>query len=68
MMREVKASDFDGNTVLDELTAELSQIPGIRAEVLPLAQGPASAKPVHLRIKGDDWDQLIEATTIARTQ
>ncbi|MBY5934007.1 efflux RND transporter permease subunit [Tateyamaria omphalii] len=66
VMRQIKASDFDGNTVLDELTAELSQIPGIRTEVLSLSQGPASAKPVHLRIRGDDWDDLLQSTTLAR--
>ncbi len=66
VMREVKASDFDGDTVLDELQAELGNIPGIRTEVLALAQGPASAKPVHLRIKGDDWNDLLAATAAAR--
>ncbi|WP_299657118.1 efflux RND transporter permease subunit [uncultured Tateyamaria sp.] len=68
VMREVKAEDFDGNTVLDELSTELAQIPGIRSEVLPLAQGPASAKPVHLRIKGDDWQDLLTAAGLARAQ
>ena len=66
VMREVKSADFDGDTVLNELTEELGQIPGIRTEVLPLAQGPASAKPVHLRIKGDDWQDLLNATATAR--
>jgi len=28
--------------------------------------GPASAKPVHLRLKGDDWDTLLQATALAR--
>ncbi|WP_299144828.1 efflux RND transporter permease subunit [uncultured Tateyamaria sp.] len=68
VMREIKAAAFDGDTVIDELTAELSQIPGIRTEVLPLSQGPASAKPVHLRIKGDNWEQLLAATGAARAQ
>ncbi|MEM8655485.1 MAG: efflux RND transporter permease subunit [Pseudomonadota bacterium] len=66
VMREVKAEDFDGNTVLDELSAELAQIPGVRAEVLALAQGPASAKPVHLRIKGDNWEDLLASAGMAR--
>ncbi|MEL6566599.1 MAG: efflux RND transporter permease subunit [Pseudomonadota bacterium] len=68
VMREIKAPDFDGDYVLDELSAELSGIPGIRTEVLPLAQGPASAKPVHLRIKGDNWDDLLQAAGTARAQ
>ncbi|KIC51307.1 efflux RND transporter permease subunit [Tateyamaria sp. ANG-S1] len=68
VMRQVKASDFDGNNIMDELTAELSQIPGIRTEVLALAQGPASAKPVHLRIKGDNWEDLLQSAGLARAQ
>ena len=32
------------------------------------ARGPASAKPVHLRIKGDDWDRLIAFTEQARAR
>ncbi|MGY3436529.1 MULTISPECIES: efflux RND transporter permease subunit [unclassified Marinovum] len=58
--------DLDGDIVLEELQAQLEQIPGIRIEILAQARGPASAKPVHLRIKGDDWDQLIAATRMAR--
>jgi multidrug efflux pump len=66
--REVKAEEFDGDTVISELTAQLKEIPGINIEILNLARGPASGKPVHLRIKGDDWDDLLVATTAARQQ
>ena len=59
--------DLDGNFVLDRLQAELAQIPGIRTEILNLAQGPASAKPVHLRLKGDGFDDLETAVSQART-
>ncbi len=58
--------DLDGNVVIDELTAELARIPGIRTEVTELAQGPGSGKPVHLRIKGEDWQTLLDATAQAR--
>lgn len=66
--REVKAEAFDGDTVIDELTAQLSSIPGIKVEILNLSRGPASGKPVHLRIKGDNWEDLIAAATSARQQ
>lgn len=66
--REVKAEEFDGDTVIDELTAQLKTIPGIRVEILNLSRGPASGKPVHLRIRGDDWEDLIAAATSARQQ
>ncbi|SLN55230.1 efflux RND transporter permease subunit [Roseisalinus antarcticus] len=58
--------DLDGDLVIEELNEQLAQIPGIQAEILALAQGPASGKPVDLRLTGDNWDELREATDIAR--
>ncbi|MDF1801511.1 efflux RND transporter permease subunit [Thalassovita sp.] len=60
--------DLDGDVVIAELTEQLEQIPGIKIEILAQARGPASAKPVHLRIKGNDWNDLLAATQIARTR
>ncbi|SMX34452.1 efflux RND transporter permease subunit [Actibacterium lipolyticum] len=54
--------NLDGDVVLNEIEAELAKIPGIKTEILSQSRGPASAKPVHLRLKGDDWDALVEAT------
>ncbi len=68
VMHKVKAEEFDGDTVMDELTAELAKIPGIKTEVLNLSRGPASGKPVHLRIKGNDWERLIEVAGDARAK
>ncbi len=65
---DVKNPALDGDTVISELTEELSTIPGVRTEILNLAMGPASAKPVHLRVKGDNWDDLITATELTRAQ
>ena len=67
VQREVKSSAFDGDTVMDELTDALATIPGIKTEILNLSRGPASGKPVHLRVKADDWDNLMQAASIART-
>lgn len=58
--------ELDGNIVLAELTEQLKVIPGIRFEILEQSRGPASAKPVHLRLKGDNWQALIAATNLAR--
>ncbi len=60
--------DLDGDIVLDELQAELSRIPGIEVEILAQARGPASGKPVHLRLSGDNRDELVAATNIVRAQ
>ncbi|WP_299659775.1 efflux RND transporter permease subunit [uncultured Ruegeria sp.] len=64
--RHVVAPEYDGDFVLDELNAELAKIPGFVVEILALEQGPASAKPVHLRIKGEGWEDLTAATLTAR--
>mgnify|MGYP000091052999 FL=1 len=64
--KEIIAEEYDGNTVLDELNAELAKLPGFEVEVRALAQGPATGKPVHLRLRGDGWDDLTAATVAAR--
>jgi multidrug efflux pump len=66
--RNVVDPAYDGNRVIDDLTAELEQIPGIKIEILAQSRGPASAKPVHLRIRGDDWQQLKSFTEQARAR
>ena len=60
--------DLDGDVVIANLEARLAEIPGIRTEILDLAGGPASTKPVHLRLKGENWEDLIAATEIARAR
>lgn len=64
--REVTADAFDGNTVLDELTQLTDTLPGFEVEIKALEGGPASGKPLHLRIKGDEWEPLRAATEMAR--
>jgi len=64
--RHVTAPDFQGQTVLDQLSAELIKLPGFVAEISALENGPGSGKPLHLRLKGDSWDDLTTATVAAR--
>ena len=64
----VPLEELDGDFVVADLQSRISQIPGIQTEILNLGVGPASAKPVHLRLKTDDWDTLLETTAIARAQ
>ncbi|KNX41612.1 Toluene efflux pump membrane transporter TtgE [Roseovarius tolerans] len=66
--RHVVAPAFDGDAVIADLTRQLEEIPGIKIEILAQSRGPASAKPVHLRIKGDDWQALKAFTEQARAQ
>ncbi|MFV2052304.1 efflux RND transporter permease subunit [Aliiroseovarius sp. YM-037] len=60
--------ELDGDVVLENLERRLAELPGIQTEILNLSRGPASGKPVHLRVKGDDWDALQEATATVRNQ
>ena len=66
VIRRVKDPAYDGDRVIEDLRADLARIPGIRIEILGQARGPASAKPVHLRLKGDDWAQLKAFTETVR--
>lgn len=60
--------DLDGNMVLEDLRTRLDILPGIRTEILNLAQGPVAAKPLHLRLKGDNWTALRQAAAIVRNR
>ena len=64
--RDVVTPAYDGDAVIADLTRQLEEIPGIKIEILAQARGPSSAKPVHLRIKGDDWQTLQDFTAQAR--
>ena len=64
--KEVIDPKFDGDFVISELETALSVLPGFETEVRALSQGPASAKPVHLRVRGDDWTDLRGATQSVR--
>ena len=66
--REVVDPNLSGFAIIDELDRRLSELPGIRYEIVNLSRGPASAKPVHLRLMGQNWDDLMQATAIASRQ
>ena len=61
-----KRPELDGDLVMAALAEKLDQIPGIQTEILVLTNGPSSGKPLHLRLKGNNWDDLLAATEIAR--
>lgn len=60
--------EYSGHTVLARIEEKLEEIPAIRTEILDLARGPSSGKPVHLRLTGNDWEDLLAATDIVRTR
>ncbi|MFQ5624361.1 MAG: efflux RND transporter permease subunit [Paracoccaceae bacterium] len=55
-----------GGAILAEINEKLSRIPGVIAEISEQAMGPAEGKPVHLRLRGQNWQDLLDATRIVR--
>ena len=66
--RTVKDPAWDGDLVLSQLTDQLEALPGTRIEILAASRGPASTKPVSLRLKSDNWDNLVAATQSVRAK
>ena len=56
----------DGDLILDRIQARLDQLPGFETEIFSVSTGPAEAKPVSLRLMGNNWEELQEATRIVR--
>ena len=48
-----------GKLILAEIDEKIKDIPGIRAELLQADVGPASGKPVNIRLTGPNWDDLL---------
>lgn len=62
----VARPDLNADLIIDRIMAELAKIPGVETEFLAQSMGPANGKPVHLRLKGDDFAQLEQAVVVVR--
>jgi multidrug efflux pump len=60
--------ELDGDVVLAKILADLATIPGIQTEALSQSRGPAGGKPIHLRLKGDDFAQIAEGIRVVRAK
>ncbi len=60
--------EYQGDFVLAQLEEKFAELPGIYTEILKLSNGPSAAKPVQLRLKGDSWDSLEDATLMMRAR
>ncbi|WP_179380305.1 efflux RND transporter permease subunit [Jannaschia marina] len=59
---------FDGDAIADTLLERLRTLPGVKVDLSAQDRGPAQGKPVHLRLMGDNWEDLQAATaTMAQT-
>ena len=52
---------LNGDRVMEGIMARLDAIPGIKTQFLAQSRGPASGKPIQLRLKGDDFGALRQA-------
>ncbi len=59
---------MDGNSLVERLEERLAAIPGIETEILIQTGGPGDAKPVHLRLRGQDLDRLAEGIETVRAR
>ncbi|MFN3936971.1 MAG: efflux RND transporter permease subunit [Gemmobacter sp.] len=57
-----------GNAIVDRLEQKLQGIPGVEIEILNQSRGPASGKPLQLRLSGDSFDDLGRAVEIVRAR
>ena len=61
--------DLDGDLVLERAVGPIGRPRRVsRSKSCRRIAVPASGKPVHLRLKADDWDALLEATHVARAR
>ena len=55
-----------GTAIVERLETRLAELPGFFAEFLIQSGGPAGAKPVHLRLTGQDFAELETAVETVR--
>ncbi len=59
-----KTRETNGKVLLNDIEARLKSIPGVQIEILKADLGPATGKPINLRLTGPDWDDLLAAAGI----
>ncbi len=57
-----------GKAIIEALTTRLRALPGLRIEVLAGESGPASGKPLHLRLSGEDFTAMAQAVELVRAR
>ena len=56
----------NGDDILAEIESRISAYPGVISEVAQSEEGPQQGKPIQLRVRGDDWEDLLAAAAEAR--
>lgn len=58
--------ELRGNAIIARMTEKLRALPGIQIEILAQEGGPASGKPIQLRLAGTDFAAMDQAVTMVR--
>ncbi|GAB5501236.1 MAG: efflux RND transporter permease subunit [Pseudohongiellaceae bacterium] len=66
-MTDRRDRDIDGFEVENRYRDAITDIPGIRAEVVAVEQGPPVGKEIQLELSGEDLDQLFSEAERIRT-
>ncbi|NNU81874.1 efflux RND transporter permease subunit [Halovulum dunhuangense] len=64
--RFARGDAFKGKAILARINEKLADLPGIEAEISEAVMGPGQGKPVHLRLKGENWQELQQAAATVR--
>ena len=64
--QEIGGIAADTRDIAEFLVSRINQIPGIFTDVQDGSSGPSSGKPLNLRLLGDTWSDLLEATAAVR--
>ncbi|MEM7498909.1 MAG: efflux RND transporter permease subunit [Pseudomonadota bacterium] len=54
--------------IMADIRAAVTGLPGFEAEIAEQEDGPQQGKPIQLEIRGRNWEELKEATAIARAK
>ncbi len=66
-MTDRRDRDVDGFELENQYRDAIQNIPGVRAEVVTIEQGPPVGKEIQLELSGEDLDQLFTEATRIRT-
>ena len=69
---QVEFTDWDsgrrkGDLIIAEMREKLEVIPGIQVQIAEQATGPASGKPINVRVSGDNWEDLLASADTVRS-
>ena len=56
----------DTRKIIEQIENKLNSTPGIKIDIQTEASGPEQGKPLSLRLSGNNWAELLEATSMVR--